>query len=415
MINMKQLAVLVFAAALTACGSDNKDDSPSAQEQSKKQAPQVAEGYIAMAQELYGKSLNTAETLKVKINAFTKAPTEANLKSVKDAWLAARVPYQQSEVFRFGNKEVDDWEGKLNAWPLDEGLIDYVDASYSGTDDNKHAKANVIKNQGFEVALSDGKKDKADVLDKEFLGNLQEYESESNVATGYHAIEFLLWGQDLNGTKAGSGNRPAADYATSANFERRAVYLRNAVDLLVDDLKEMVDMWKKGGQLEKAVSLEAVNDAQGFYKRMFLSLAKLSAGELAGERMNVALENHSVEDEHDCFSDNTHNSHYYNTVGLSNLLNGTDGKKSLADIIALYDNEQAEDVKARMATALKEVKDIKLSAEKTSDAQKFDQLIGDGNTAGNKVVKEAVDALKAAGNAFTQAAKKMGISVTTGV
>ena len=31
---------------------------------------------------------------------------------------------------------------------------------------------------------------------------------ETNVATGYHAIEFLLWGQDLNGTGPGAGNRP---------------------------------------------------------------------------------------------------------------------------------------------------------------------------------------------------------------
>lgn len=31
---------------------------------------------------------------------------------------------------------------------------------------------------------------------------------QANVATGYHAIEFLLWGQDLNGTNPGAGNRP---------------------------------------------------------------------------------------------------------------------------------------------------------------------------------------------------------------
>ena len=43
------------------------------------------------------------------------------------AWIAARVPYQQTEVYRFGNRIVDDWEGRVNAWPLDEGLIDYVD------------------------------------------------------------------------------------------------------------------------------------------------------------------------------------------------------------------------------------------------------------------------------------------------
>ena len=67
---------------------------------------------------------------------------------------------------------------------------------------------------------------------------------EANVATGYHAIEFLLWGQDLNGTGPGAGKRPATDYrranCTGGNCDRRAAYLKAATDLLVSDLEEMV-------------------------------------------------------------------------------------------------------------------------------------------------------------------------------
>ena len=62
-----------------------------------------------------------------KINAFLNNTTETNLRKLKTSWLEARKVYQQTEVFRFGNPIVDDWEGKVNAWPLDEGLIDYVD------------------------------------------------------------------------------------------------------------------------------------------------------------------------------------------------------------------------------------------------------------------------------------------------
>ena len=40
---------------------------------------------------------------------------------------------------------VDDWEGKVNAWPLDEGLIDYTAASYGGaSDENPFYTANII-------------------------------------------------------------------------------------------------------------------------------------------------------------------------------------------------------------------------------------------------------------------------------
>src|SRR4029079_5299293 len=65
----------------------------------------------------------------------------------------------------------------------------------------------------------------------------------SNVATGWHAIEFLLWGQDLNGTGPGAGNRPATDYdlkaCTHGNCDHRADYLRASTSLLMEDWKKM--------------------------------------------------------------------------------------------------------------------------------------------------------------------------------
>ena len=68
--------------------------------------------------------------------------------------------------------------------------------------------------------------------------------SEANVASGYHAIEFLLWGQDLNGTNAGAGERPYTDYVvgegcSNGNCARRAEYLQAASSLLIQDLAWM--------------------------------------------------------------------------------------------------------------------------------------------------------------------------------
>src|SRR5690606_25775652 len=143
-------------------------------------------------------------------------------------------------AFRFGNVIVDDWEGRVNAWPLDEGLIDYVDASYGAeSDENTLYVANVIANPSIEI---NGEKVDASALTPEFLSaTLQEAgEVEANVATGYHAIEFLLWGQDLNGTEAGAGNRPYTDFdtanCTGGHCDRRGQYLAAASDLLVADL-----------------------------------------------------------------------------------------------------------------------------------------------------------------------------------
>jgi putative iron-regulated protein len=163
----------------------------------------------------YGDALATAQALdKAPSHALIATPSQVTLDAARTAWKAARVPYQQTEAYRFGNPIVDDWEGRVNAWPLDEGLIDYVDGAY-GTESDQNAlyTANVIANKEIEI---DGKKVDASKITPEFLsGSLQEAGGiEANVATGYHAIEFLLWGQDLNGTGPGAGNRPFTDYDT---------------------------------------------------------------------------------------------------------------------------------------------------------------------------------------------------------
>jgi len=110
----------------------------------------VLDTYADIALAKYEDSLTTANTLLRSVNALIAAPSAERLQAAKDAWLAARVQYQQTEVYRFGNAIVDDWEGKVNAWPLDKGLIDYVDATYGGaTDENEYAVLNVIENPSF--------------------------------------------------------------------------------------------------------------------------------------------------------------------------------------------------------------------------------------------------------------------------
>ena len=218
--------------------------SPAAAESAPKD---VLKTYADIAQAGYTDSTDTARTLKLAVDAFLAHPTEDNLRAARAAWIAARIPYMQTEAFRFGNSIVDDWEGRVNSWPLDEGLIDYVSSSY-GTEsaENELYTANVIANKSLTIG---GKKLDTTKITKELLADkLQEAGGiEANVATGYHAVEFLLWGQDLNGTGPGNGNRPASDYdtkkCTNGNCARRADYLRAATDLLVDDLAWMAAQW----------------------------------------------------------------------------------------------------------------------------------------------------------------------------
>ncbi|MCG7391634.1 peptidase [Microvirga sp. ACRRW] len=379
----------------------------------------VVATYANIAQAMYEDALKAARDLNKAVDVFLGAPTEENLKKAREAWLAARVPYQQTEGFRFGNPQVDEWEGKVNAWPLDEGLIDYVDTSSYGekSDENPLYRANVIANKKIRVGRN--QVDASKITKKLLSDKLQEAGGvESNVATGYHAIEFLLWGQDLNGTKAGAGTRPATDYAldkcTHGNCERRREYLRAATELLVDDLSEMVQAWSAKGAARKEVTAKKANDGLA---TILTGLGSLSYGELAGERMKLGLILHDPEEEHDCFSDNTHNSHYYDQVGMAAIYNGryvrTDGSVIEGASLAAYAKEKAGDAAGKVDAAMKNATDklgaIKARADKGVEA--YDQMIAEGNAEGNRVVEEGVNSLVAQARAIEGLVSALGLKI----
>lgn len=378
---------------------------------------QVVEHYANIAHAVFADSLTTAQSLEKSIDQFLMTPSAAKLEEVKQVWLASRVPYQQSEVFRFGNAVVDDWEGQLNAWPLDEGLIDYVATDYQYELGNEGASANIIANQTLKIGATT-----IDVstITPELIASLNEIGgSEANVASGYHAIEFLLWGQDLNGTNAGAGARAYTDFVvgsecTNNHCDRRAQYLKAAAQLLVQDLAWMEKQWSADEKANYRHELLAESADNGLRKMLF-GMGSLSLGELAGERMKVALEANSTEDEHDCFSDNTHNSHYYNEQGVYNLYTGSyqrqDGKvltgPSLNDLVAQKDAQAAKEIQKQFDSARAEVGKLVTSAEK--DNQHFDQLIAANNPQGNAIVNGAIMALVAQTASIERTASVIGI------
>jgi putative iron-regulated protein len=360
----------------------------------------VITNYANIAEAGYGDSLAGAKALQAAVDTFLKSPTEDTLAAARKAWVAARTPYMQTEAFRFGNPIVDDWEGKVNSWPLDEGLIDYVADAY-GTEspENEAYAANVIANSTLKIA---GKTiDASKISPKLLRDSLHEAGGvEANVATGYHAIEFLLWGQDLNGTGPGAGKRPATDYdlkaCTNGHCDRRGDYLKVATDMLVEDLDWMAKQWGKDGDARKAV---LADDAKGL-TAIFTGLGSLSYGELAGERMKLGLMIHDPEEEHDCFSDNTFNSHHDDALGIRNVYLGrykrTDGSVVSGPSVSDLVKERSADVDARVRTAL-DTTLAKMDAlvQRGNTVEAYDQMIGPDNAEGNAVVQAAVDALVA--------------------
>ncbi|TIS49584.1 imelysin family protein [Mesorhizobium sp.] len=359
----------------------------------------VIKTYADIALAKYEDSLTTAQALDKAVDALIATPSAETLNAAREAWKAARIPYQQTEVYRFGNKIVDDWEGRVNSWPLDEGLIDYVAKSYgTESDENALYTANVIANKEIEI---NGKKVDASKLTPEFLsGTLQEAGGvEANVATGYHAIEFLLWGQDLHGTGPGAGERPYTDYdlknCTGGNCDRRVQYLKSASDLLVSDLQEMVNDWKEDGAARKNL---VDGETNAGISTIFTGMGSLSYGELAGERMKLGLLLHDPEEEHDCFSDNTYNSHLYDAVGIRAAYHASytrlDGTvvsgPSVSDMVKAADPAIDKELSDKLDVTVAKMEAIKARA---LAGEAYDQQIAEGNTEGNATVQAAIDAL----------------------
>ncbi|UII19831.1 imelysin family protein [Fulvivirga ligni] len=375
------LALAISAAFLVSCGDDD-GGTPSVSSADKQE---VVDNYADIVYATYSDALSTAEDLEDAIDALIANSSEANLTAAKEAWLEAREPYGQSEVFRFYGGPIDDEEGpegQLNAWPLDEAFIDYVE------DD---ANTGIIQNpENFPT------------INKELIAAQNENGSETNISSGYHAIEFLLWGQDLS-EGAGGGERPATDFneenCTGGNCDRRNDYLKAAVELLIDDLQFLVDQWAPNGEYRVAFTAESnVDDA---IANIFAGMGELSVGELAGERMTVAYENKSKEDEHSCFSDNTHRDIVTNALGIKNVYFGAYKRVDGTTVSGPGLNSLVEVLDADLNASLEENLEASVDAAELIEAP-FDQEFL--NDEGRVRIKTTIDLLKAQGPKITEAA-----------
>jgi len=389
---MRTLSLFLAASLLASCSSVPESPEPV-------DPAAIIDTYVAIARASYEDSLIAAQDLQRAVNLLLDNPSENGLQAARAAWLAARVPYQQTEAYRFGNAVVDEWEGRVNAWPLDEGLIDYTATSYGTESDfNYFYSANVIAN---EILDAGGVVVDAAVITPQLLAEeLHQLDGvEANVATGYHAIEFLLWGQDLNGTSSGAGVRPWTDYSltacTNGHCDRRRDYLSAAVTLLVNDLEEMVQNWQAGGAAYEDLISKGV---EGGLATMLTGMGSLAYGELAGERIRLGLLLNDPEEEHDCFSDNTHNSHFYDARGIRNVFLGEYRRVSGEDVTgpSLEDlvRQQAPGVHAEMMARLEETEfAMTAMVAEAARGNTFDVLIGRDNTQGEAIVTRIVDAL----------------------
>jgi len=373
------LAAAILGLALTA----------HAQAQSPATFASVATNYAALVHANYSDTLAGAQEMQAAIAAFVAAPSADGLSAARKAWLSARESYGQTEAFRFYGGPIDDDkgpEGQINAWPLDEAYVDYVQGK---------PKAGLVNDPKFKITKAN-------------LAKFNERGGEENISSGWHAVEFLLWGQDLSET--GPGNRSFEDYVDgkTPNADRRRQFLTVATSLLVDDLASVTKAWAPG---QKNYRARFEKGGKESVRKIIVGLGSLSRGELAGERMEVALNSQDQEDEHSCFSDNTHRDIVTNATGIQNVWLGQYKKRDgslvqgpgVRDLVAAKKVDLAEKTSAQLAASVTAAESIPAP---------FDRAIGKG-TAGRPAVEKTIASLVAQSKLLVESASAVGIAKLT--
>ncbi len=349
--------------------------------------------YAQIVSATYEDSLTAASRLDSAIDAFLAAPSDVGFEAARQAWLDSREPYLQTEVFRFYDGPIDHPdtgpEGLINAWPLDEQYIDYVEDDVT---------AGIVNDTSVPI-------------DAATLMGLNESGGEKNIATGFHAIEFLLWGQDLS--DEGPGDRPHTDFdtpaSTAANPDRRATYLAVASDLLLVHLSDMTTAWATGGGNYRA-ELEG-GDTETAIQNILTGMIVLSGFETGGERLQAAMDSGDQEDEHSCFSDNTHRDMVQDVVGVQNVWRGSytrlDGTTvsgvGIRDVVDALDTELAGRVDARIDESVALAEALQ---------PPFDQEIAAGNTEGRARVQALIQSLRDQEEVLFEVFTLLGLTVT---
>jgi len=390
------VSLLALALGSGGCGGD--DDRTAGVDQAD-----VVANYATFVDANYSDTLTQAKKLDAALRAFTDAPSEKTLAAARQAWLTARTPYGLSEAYRFAQGPIDNDdqdddipegpEGLINSWPLDESYIDYVQGP-----DGEPVNGGIINLTDEFPAI-----DAAVLAD----ANANPTVGETSISTGYHAIEFLLWGQDLSAD--GPGDRPYTDYVTDGtgtaeNQDRRAEYLLTVSQLLIDNLTEVEAAWADGEANYRADFL-ALPTKEALAK-MLLGMGSLAGAELSGERMKVAYDNKDQEDEHSCFSDNTLEDLLGNATSVQDVLLGSYGEldgPGIDDLVADKDPALAKKLRSQLQGAIDEIKAVPAP---------FDQaILGDDDTEARQHILAAIEGLQAFTQTLVDAAKALDIDL----
>jgi putative iron-regulated protein len=376
-------AALAIASTLLAACSSKSSSSPDP-------TSAVVRQYAVGLDANYKDDITLARALKNAVDAFVAAPSAAGLTACQKAWLDAHQFYGQGEYSRFFGGPIDQAQGAINEWPIDETFIDYTSQTPSG---------GIINDAAHYPTLS-----VMVLITADQKGGIE------NLSTGFHAIEFLLWGERPQPDQ-GPGTRPYTDFAdggTAANQARRRTYLQTVTGMLVDGLVGLEAQWDLSDPKSYASQLLA-GDPHVALTDFFRGVSQMAISELLYERLDNPYVSRDKKDEASCFSETTLTDLQANALGVENAYTGhyqpvagdAISGPSISDLVK--DKDPALDANIR----------TQLSAIRTAIGAipaPFDHaVLSPDGSAQRQAVQAAVDALRPLQGLLDQAAKDLSI------
>lgn len=326
---------------------------------------QVVTTYANTAQAAYQDSYFAALELDEAIDDLLAGPNEETLDAAREAWIDARRPFLQTEIYRHSSAEADEWYARVNGWPIAPASIDEA-------------------LQNPEVA---------------------------DVAAGYHVIEFLLWGEDEKGAEPRAASEFALEPCADGTCLARRSLLVVQSEQLLADLREMAIAWAADGAARQALVEREPTDALAM---IVSAMGRLGLGELAEQGMRRDLVEHDPVNGQDRFSDNTHNAYYLNAVGIQNVYLGayvrTDGEliegPSLSDFVAQADSDLDRELRSKLGLTMARLKSM---VSRARDGETYDEMIAASNPAGNSAVIAAIAGLEDQTRTIERIAEALGL------
>ena len=388
------------AAAVTACGTQPPPDPAKA-----------LDSYRSVAYAEYRAALAGARDLQTRVKTLVRSPSAEAMTQARRAWRRARAPYSRTEALRFGHWFVDEWVPRVNRWPIDPGFIDYTD------DGEIEDGFTLVTTERLHVA---GRTLDTRSVDRRLLLDIQALSMDpAQIPTGYHAIEFLLWGQHRDGS--GPGQRPWTDYALDSSTctsgaraaptrhcRRRGQWLQAMTELLVWELERMAAVWadKPGTYGYRLVH----GDPELGLQRALIGLVTVSSDILADRRIETPLQSRRPEQAQDQFSDNTHASLLNTALGIEQFYYGRiDGKAApvaLADLARHADANLAGQIDRALATTRHRLARLQREGD---DGQGFAQLIAPENVQGSRLLADAMIALRVQSALLSRLGEALGL------